>query len=295
MHYYREDRKLSNTYFLLGPMLQRLRTGTHISLTGCIRTWLATALMSLLLWLPSTSAADLASGEERLRRNFQEAESRFAAARTNATAAWQFGRAAYELADVLRDVKECVKTAEAGVEACRLAISRNPNSAPAHYYLALNLGETARARKIGALKLLHEMEHELLTAKGQDALLDYGGPDRALGLLYLEAPSWPMSIGNKKKARAHLETAVDLSPDYPENRICLAEAYAKWGEARNLGAELTKLENLEGKARTQFNGPEWTAVWEDRQDRLYKLRRAQEHIDANTRVAPPDHSPPKIR
>ena len=100
-------------------------------------------------------------------------------------------------------------------------------------------------------------------------------------------------MGNRKKARTHLEAAVERSPDYPENRICLAEAYAKWSEGKNLQAQLKALEELEAKARAQFSGLEWAAAWDDWQDRLYKLRRVQEHLDASSHVTPPasEHVP----
>jgi len=93
--------------------------------------------------------------------------------------------------------------------------------------------------------------------------LDYGGPDRSLGMLYLEAPPWPISLGNRNKARSHLQAAVALSPGCPENHIALAEAYAKWGEARNLERELSVLHELLPKARAEFKGENWTASWED--------------------------------
>ena len=52
-----------------------------------------------------------------------------------------------------------------------------------------------------------------------DPNYDLAGADRALGLLYYEAPGWPLSVGNKNKARQHLQRAVKLAPTYPENQL----------------------------------------------------------------------------
>ena len=233
--------------------------------------------------------------EKRARELYTAAASRFETNRGNVVAAWEDGRTAYDLADLLQDNHERKIVAQAGIDACRQAISLDANSAPAHYYLALNLGELARAKKLGSLKLLHEMEHELLKAAQLDPAFDYGGPDRSLGMLYLEAPAWPVSVGNRTKARTHLEAAVALSPDYPENHLCLAEAYAQWGELKNLDQELNVLAELFPKARTQFAGDNWAATWDDWQTGLSKLQKSREHLVANPRVPPGERGARKMK
>jgi len=104
--------------------------------------------------VPAQTQAD----SDRFKQIYAAARTRFASASTNVTAAWEFGRAAYDLADSLSNDQERSEVAQTGIDACRQAVSLDPNSAPAHYYWALNLGESARAKKVGALKILHEME-----------------------------------------------------------------------------------------------------------------------------------------
>jgi tetratricopeptide (TPR) repeat protein len=231
-------------------------------------------------------AAQSPPSEARARQIFQAADAHYHTAHTNVTAAWEFGRAAYDLADITTDDDLRNDIAQQGIAACRHAVALDPNAAQAHYYLALNLGESARAKKLGALKLLHEMEHELLKAAALDPAFDYGGPDRSLGLLYLKAPAWPLGVGNHSKAQTHLEAAVQLSPEYPDNALSLAEAYAQWGEVKNLEQELSLLADLLPKARTQFTGPNWAASWEDWESRWQKLQKMREHLVANPRVSP---------
>ena len=74
------------------------------------------------------------------------------------------------------------------------------------------------------------MEHEYLRAIELIPSVEYAGPHRLLGLLYRDAPGWPISIGSKQKSKYHLEQAVKLAPEFPDNQIFLIESYLQWGE-----------------------------------------------------------------
>ena len=76
--------------------------------------------------------------------------------------------------------------------------------------------------------MVKEMEREFKTADDLDEHFDYAGPARCLGLLYCDAPGWPVSIGSRHKAREWLERAVKLAPDYPENHLNLVESRLQW-------------------------------------------------------------------
>ena len=101
----------------------------------------------------------------------------------------------------------------------------------------MNLGQLARTKGLGALKLVDQMEREFSRARELDEQLDYAGPDRNLGLLYRDAPAIG-SVGSRTRAREHLKRAVELAPQYPENRLNLIEAYLKWGERTGAYREL---------------------------------------------------------
>ncbi len=116
----------------------------------------------------------------------------------------------------------------------------------------MNLGQLARTKLLGALKLVTEMEAEFKAARRLDEHLDFAGPDRSLGLLYLEAPGWPTSVGSRTKARQHLRRAAELAPQYPENRLTLLEAYLRWGDHNGVQRELKALEEIWPAARTNF-------------------------------------------
>ncbi len=210
---------------------------------------------------------------------FEKLQKEVRISETNAVAtAWQFGRACFDWAEFAEKSSERENIAQQGIAACRRAVALDPDSAPAHYFLAMNLGQLARTKTLGALRIVPEMEKEFLRARSLDPLFDYAGPDRALGVLYREAPGWPTSIGSRKKARQHLERAVELRPDYPENHLELLEAYLGWNDAKSVEREVAVLEELLPKARNEFIGERWEQNWADWEKRWKTLRRqADEH------------------
>ncbi len=239
--------------------------------------WRMIALsLALLLICISATAAEAENPAKQAEEAFRTSRARYQKDRSDVQAAWQFARASFDLAEFVSDKEQRAEVANQGIEATRRALAQDPDSAESHYYLALNLGQLARTKNIGALKLVHEMEREFKAAIKLNGKLDYAGPHRSLGHLYRDAPGWPTSIGSKTKARAELERAVELFPDYPGNRMALAESYAKWGEKRSLQAELETLKETLPKARKELTGPMWSASWTEWDQRLEKLQRAQE-------------------
>lgn len=226
--------------------------------------------------LASVTCADSTNtGEARWVAQAQEvystAQKRFEAEPTNAVAAWEFARAAFTRAEFATNDTERATLAVQGIAACRDLLARDPKSAPAHYYLGLNLGQLARTKTLGALKLVNEMEREFKTARELDEYLNYAGPDRTLGLLYRDAPSIG-SIGSRSRARQHLLRAAVLAPTYPDNRLNLGESAARWGDLKTVQRELAALADLWAPARNEFSGADWEASWADWNSRLEQLR-----------------------
>jgi tetratricopeptide (TPR) repeat protein len=211
----------------------------------------------------------------RAKRLYCEADARFKKEPKNVEAAWQFGRACFDAAEFSTNSTERVQIAEQGIAACKQALAQNRDSAVAHYYLGMNLGELAQTRGLGALKLVDQMQREFELARTLDELLDYAGPDRNLGMLYRDAPSW-ISVGSKSKARKHLIHAVELVPNYPDNRLNLAEGYVKWSDRVGVRREYKALEELWPKARTNFAGAAWSSSWVDWEQRLKQLKKKVE-------------------
>lgn len=217
--------------------------------------------------------ADATTPAGRARKAFLTARARFQRETNSVEAPWHFGRACFDWAEFAENDAQRESIANEGIAACRQLIAREPKLAAGHYYLGMNLGQLARTKLLGALKIVEEMEHHFKTARALDAKFDFGGPDRNLGLLYFDAPGWPTSIGDKKKAREHLERAVELAPNNPENRLNLIEAHLRWHDRKNLSRELKALEELWPGARKEFAGEPWEASWADWDKRREKIKR----------------------
>ena len=211
---------------------------------------------------PEPPAAATERARARSEQAYQAAAAAFEQAPTNVTCAWQLGRACFDRAEFARDDAERAALAQRGIAACRAALARATNVAAVPYYLGMNLGQLARTRSLGALPLVREMETLFLRARQLDAHFDEAGPDRNLGLLYLEAPGWPVSVGHRGKARQHLERALELAPHYPENQLNLLEARLRWGE-RDLAPAVRRLAELLPAARERYTGEAWRWAWAD--------------------------------
>jgi len=185
-------------------------------------------------WFLFGGAAGAAEADRRfyLRAEaaFRRAESNFPSPTNFVAAALEFARASFDLAEVATNEMQRADISRRGINLCQIWLGREPKSAAAHYYLAMNLGELAQAEapSLAAYKLVHEVEREFTAATELDVRFDFAGPARNLGELYFQAPIWPLSVGSKHKAREWLERAAGLAPEYPENLLCLAEAQMQW-------------------------------------------------------------------
>lgn len=206
-----------------------------------------------------------------LQRQYAEARAHYARQPDHPEAGWHFARAAFELAEYATNNTERAELAELGIAAARQVVARNSNSVPGLYYLGLNLGQLARTRGIGALKLVDQMEALFKRARELDARFNYAGPERTLGLLYRDAPPIA-SVGSRSKARHHLQRAAELAPGYPDNRLNLIESYLKWGDRNGAVRELKALDAMLPEARKEFSGPAWEASWKEWNQRIVQVR-----------------------
>ena len=228
----------------------------------------ATGVLALGIWLVTTGLAlgDGAATNDfaaRAQAEFARARNHYQSDTNNATAAWEFARAGFNYDEYISNSTEHAAIARQAIAASRQAIALDPDSAPAHYYLALNLGQLARTETLVALILVREMEREFKTAAGLDGHFDYAGPERYLGILYRNAPGWPVSIGSRPDARAWLERANQLAAGYPENHLNLVESHLQWHERDDARRELQALDVLWPSACTNLAGPAWEAKWVD--------------------------------
>jgi len=226
-----------------------------------------------------TQPPDPAQFAKRAEKAFADAKTRFEADTNNAEAAWQFGRACYDWADYAATDTRRAEIARLGIAACRRLVEKDTNSALGHYYLAMDMGQLANAKRgFEGLRLVSQMETEFKIALGLDPKIDFAGPDRNLGLLYHQTPGWPISIGSKAKARLHLQQALKIAPDYPENHLNLLEAELKWGDTDGVLHGLKALDELWPAARKKLAGDEWASSWFDWDRRRNELEKKAETL-----------------
>lgn len=141
----------------------------------------------------------------------------------NVKVATALSKIAFLAADGIDDDENAMKkNAEIGVRAARAA-GVDTSSPETSYYFALNQGLIIRSAGLLAIGKLPEIYQALQTAQ-KTPHLDYGGPIRVLGMLYMKAPAWPSGIGDLEKSLELLARACEEYPSHPQNFIFYAEA-----------------------------------------------------------------------
>ncbi len=120
--------------------------------------------------------------------------------------------------------------AGSAVESGQWCSIASPGEARCDYWLALALGVQARERRTTALDALPRIVELLEGVVERRPDLDHAGAHRVLALVYLRAPGWPAGPGDPEMALVQARLAIDGAPDYPPNRLCLAEALEAGGE-----------------------------------------------------------------
>jgi len=206
---------------------------------------------------PKADAFDpVAHADKRLK----EAREKFRAVTIPDDTAWQLGAACFKRAEFAKGNPERAALAQEGIDACRKLVTANPKNFGGHYYLGMNVGQMARVKRFSALGLVKDMERAFTAVSDLNATFSHAGADRNLGLLYFKAPSI-ISVGDKSKARLHLERAVELAPDYPANRLNLLEACIKWKDTTGIANQRAALRELLPKARKELSGDGWATDW----------------------------------
>ncbi len=209
------------------------------------------------------SAETLPAALQRAQQSYAAAHSNYLASPGVTEVAARLGRVCFELADISTNNQSRAEVAEEGIGAARFASQMDPKNAESFLFLALNQGELAQTKTLGALSLLRQMEKSLVRAAELNLHLEHAGPDRSLGLLYRDAPGWPVSVGSTRKAREHLERSINLEPDYPDNYLSLMEGYLLWKEKDLLQQQMARYRKLLPDAQKKYAGVEWEQAWHD--------------------------------
>jgi len=175
-------------------------------------------------------------------------------------------RISYLVADSYEgDESKLKKCAEIGVEAAR-QVGVNKDNPDACYYFALNEGIIVYTKGLFGLNRLPAIFEALKIAQKSESL-DFGGPLRVLGMLYLKAPAWPTGIGDLDKSLELLEKAAKNYPSHPQNFIFYAQALI---EDNNPTKALANLDTAYKLATPEMWGMYYSKKWRTEIDALRK-------------------------
>jgi tetratricopeptide (TPR) repeat protein len=133
------------------------------------------------------------------------------------------------------------------VRAAQWCSQVRPGAPECSFWLGAALGAQARERRATAIDALPRIID--LFEEAREAIPDYehAGPDRALAVLLVRAPGFPVGPGDPDLALEHARAAVERDPDHPPNQAALGEALeavglaeearTHWERSRELAAE----------------------------------------------------------
>lgn len=248
---------------MLATLKSNARNWSRRGLAGSVPGVVCFLVLLAFVRVDGLVASDHAQFADRAQKAYESAKNEFKKAAGDADKAWKFGRACFDRAEFSATKEERENLAQEGISASRISVKLQPKLAAGHYFLAMNLGQLARTKSLGALPIVDELESSLKKAAELDATFHHAGADRSLGLLYRDAPGWPLSLGNKNKARTHLFNAVRLDPSYPENRLCLLESLIEWDDKKGVQSEFAATGSALTRARKTLIGEDWEANWAD--------------------------------
>jgi tetratricopeptide (TPR) repeat protein len=106
-----------------------------------------------------------------------------------------------------------------------------PGKAEPIVWEAIALSSAAKVEGgFSALKKAREARDLLLSAESIDATAINGAVYTSLGSLYANVPGWPISFGDKKKAREYLEKAIAIAPADIDSNYFYADFLSNDGE-----------------------------------------------------------------
>jgi len=173
--------------------------------------------------------------------------------------------AARATADLAIEWKDRAKAyARLGVVHAEAAIAEDPQDPAAHYYFAANLGLLLGAESLPSLGRVPEIARAAERSHELDPRLEHGAAAHLLGMLYLRAPAWPVSIGDIDEAETWLARALAAAPDWPQHYLALAELRAEQDRPEEARQALEKVLALPVPPEKRYRGEKWRAQARER-------------------------------
>lgn len=150
-----------------------------------------------------------------------------------------WAKAYYEIPDAGKD--EAFTALRSWAE---LVASKYPDRADALIWQAIITSTHAKYQGImTAGRSAKKARDLLLAAEKLDPTALDGSVYTSLGSLYYKVPGWPLSFGDKDKARNYLERALQINPDGIDPNFFFAEFLAETGDSERARSYLEKAMN----------------------------------------------------
>lgn len=134
-------------------------------------------------------------------------------------ACWKGARAAAWIAERAEGDEERKKFALEGIELGNSAAKEKPDGAEGRYQRAIAMGQLADVDHAYGVDAVSKMEEDCLAVIAADEGFDHAAGHRFVGILYTECPGPPTSIGSIRKAKKHLDRALELAPGWLPNHL----------------------------------------------------------------------------
>ena len=120
------------------------------------------------------------------------------------------------------------------------------------------LGYLARESPLTHAGSIKEIHDEIERAAKADPGYEDGAPLRALGMLLVKSPAWPVGVGDADTGINYLKDAVKTFPAYPANHLYLAEAYLDTGRTKDAISALAKTQESLSSGTWGVPGHVWS-------------------------------------
>lgn len=176
-------------------------------------------------------------------------------------------------ADLTTHRKEKSALVQKAGKLAEICAAEHPGEAGCYYYRAQATGLFYEIRIFGYQNGVRSMIKDWEKAKAIDPAFDHGGPDRMLGELFASLPKY---FGTKDvrqdlgKAETHLKESVRIAPDYPTQRIDLAETLLKLKKGGEAAEALKSAQEILPQWTQDPYYPGWQETIADLEKQLLK-------------------------
>ena len=165
--------------------------------------------------------------------------------------------------------REAAGKAVRAAQWCEEVAADSPECA---YWLGAALGVQAEQRRSTAIDALPRIVKLFESAALRIPYYESGGPDRALALLYVRAPGFPLGPGDPDLAVEHARQAVGLAPACAQNLAALGEALEAAG-GHDGAARAWRRSEAEAIAAVERGDPDAEEWLEEAREALRRLAR----------------------